>query len=361
LQRLVGKIENAPSSRFHNVFAITDYQTAFDEGFGIYFQTLTALLANHSGQQQRLQGRFSPSLADQWFSRIDGRQRIFDVMHNRLVFARYVDQQSTTERVYAQEGMSSAFRSELLNAQAMHSSEGVLATLFYRLATDPSLAALTPSDSDWYAKAVAHHTHLFKLISSLDLRSDNLPPWLQLLEQLKLQGSALAVPAAISYLHTTYARSADRELSAKLQQLIMAGHSGDLKGFMAHYGESNQAILSIAQQWHNENRSLATELGRPLWLLAEAIKIPSAPWSAQQLPLTINLNMATANELAMLPQLSANDIAALLSERTANGPYNSMLELSQRLNLDEIKYQSLKSLAQAHQQALTKPSSGNYK
>lgn len=352
LRRLLGDLEQAPSSRFHNVFATTDYQTAFDEGFGIYMQTLAAVFANHKGMQQRLQGRLSPTLADQWFSRIDGRQRIFDVMHNRLVFARSTDAALDPQQAYAREGMSAAYSSQLMNGQAMLSAEGVLATLFYRLATDPEIAALTPDNADWYSKTLTHHQHLFELIRNLDLQDTTTPPFVQLLEGLLAQDSVVARAAALSYLHTTFAMTADRELAAQLQELIYAGHNGELADFMSLYSSGSNALTQLSEQWHKGEASLTAELGQPIWLLHDAVKIKKAPWSTQQLPLMLNLNMATQRELAMLQFLTATDIASLLNERALHGPFSSLADLADRLNLGAAQLAEFERLATAHRQAL---------
>lgn len=357
LRRLLGDIEHAPSSRFHNVFATTDYQTAFDEGFGIYMQTLAAVFADHKGMQKRLQGRLSPTLADQWFSRIDGRQRIFDVMHNRLVFARYSDPESTVEQAYAQEGMSPAYRRQLINGQAMLASEGVLATLFYRFATDPAIGALTPDDANWDTKALAHHQLLFELISTIDLRHETIPPFVQLLNSLLAQNSVLARPAALSFLHTTFAMTADHMLATQLQALIYAGHDGELADFMPLYSTNSKALEQLAEQWHKGEASLIAGLGQPLWLLDEEITIKAAPWSSQQVPLTLNLNMATQHELAMLKFLSAKDIANLLSERAAKGPYTSLADLAARVALTAAQVTELERLAAAHKEAYSEEAS----
>ena len=273
MRRIKGEVSPSPSSRFHNVFAITDYQTAFDEGFGIYFQTLAAVFFDSTGFRARIEGRVSPTGAEQWFSNIDGRERISGVMHNKHAFEKELPPNLDPLTNYHHEGISASYGNKLKNAQAVLSSEGVIATLFYRLATAPDLSAIEPSDDNWRAKAINHHKMLFELLAESDWQKDK-SPYIQLLEELKTTNPDYAKNAIKSFLHTTYTTTVDKTTAEKLQALLNAGHQGDIERFIEQYSVTPKSIEVIPEKIINNQLSLTQELGKPIWLLQPDVTFP---------------------------------------------------------------------------------------
>ncbi|GAB3027707.1 ComEA family DNA-binding protein [Bowmanella dokdonensis] len=351
LRRLMGPQPAAPSSRFHNVFAVTDYQTAFDEGFGIYFQALAAVLSRHPGLQARSEGRLAASGADHWFSRLDGQYRLDGVMHNLFAFKTLPNPDFSGLAAYQQEGISPAVGYQLKNAQAMLSSEGLLATLFYRLSTAPGLSALNPDDADWQENAVKHHTRLFRALAGLSWSNQTNPPYTALLQVLQSSDPDFAAAAIGSFLQTTYASPVDPALTSDLQMMIQAGSLGQMQEFLPLYRRTTEALQVLTDQIVKGEKSLTGALGRPIWLLQPDILIPQAPWSNAQVPLAVNLNMAGAAELALLNLFDNRLVTNLLEERTKQGPFADLAEVQKRLSLPPSLLAELERLQQLHRQS----------
>lgn len=349
MRRIKGEVPPSPSSRFHNVFAITDYQTAFDEGFGIYFQTLAAVFFDSTGFRARIEGRASPTGAEQWLSNIDGRERISGVMHNKHAFDKELPPNLDPLTSYHHEGIRASYGNKLKNAQAMLSSEGVIATLFYRLATAPDLSALEPSDDNWRAKAISHHKMLFELLDESDWQKDE-SPYIKLLEGLKTTNPDYAKNAIKSFLHTTYATTVDKTTTAKFQALLNAGHQGDIKRFIEQYSVVPKSIELLTEKIINNQLSLTQELGIPIWLLQPDVTFPHAPWGGVEVPLTVNLNMASKAELTLLNIFSDSEIDKILSDREINGPFEHLKSIKDRIELNSDRLLDIKKLNTLHEQ-----------
>ena len=343
MRRIKGKVPPSPSSRFHNVFAVTDYQTAFDEGFGIYFQTLAAVFSESPGFRARVEGRTSPTGAEQWFSNIDG------VMHNKFAFERVLSQNLDPLTRYQHEGVITSYSSQLKNAQAMLSSEGVIAALLYRLATAPDLSALEPSDNNWRAKAINHHKMLFELLAETDWQP-NQSPYIELLRTMQNSKPDYAKNAIKSFLHTTYATTVDRDTASSFQALINAGHLGDIENFIQQYSLIPKSIEALTEQIINNQLSLTQELGSPIWLLQPNVRFPNAPWGGVEVPLTVNLNMASHAELMLLDIFSESEVKELLIERKNNGLFVNLEDTKKRLQLTTETFSALKQLERLHEQ-----------
>ena len=344
LRRLKGELPPSPSVRFHNVLAVTDYQTAFDEGFGIYFQTLAAAFAKHDGLRARIEGRTTTTGAETWFSNMDGRERIFGVMHNKFVFEKLLPAKLTPAEAYQHESLAGSYSHQLKNAQAMLSSEGVIATLFYRLATAPELFALQPDNPNWLPAAVAMHDALFALLAKhpWDVQQ---PPYIQLLENMLQENNAYARAAIANFVITTFASSTDNNLHANFQHSITAGLAGDLKQFMQSYSVLSPAINSQVELIMQQPAVLRKNIGQPIWVLQPQVQISEAPWSQKTNHLIVNLNTATAAEIALLQLFTEPQIDNFIALRSKDGPYADVKDISHRLSLTASQQQALAEFA----------------
>ncbi|AUD78975.1 hypothetical protein CW740_06815 [Kangiella profundi] len=349
MRRIRGEMPPSPSSRFHNVFAVTDYQTAFDEGFGIYFQTFAATFSKSQGFRARIEGRTLPTGAEQWFSNIDGRERIGGVMHNKFAFEKVLPQDLDPLTKYQYEGVMASFGNQLKNAQAMLSSEGLIATLLYRLATSPELSALDPSDDNWSVKAFAHHKMLFERLAETDW-INNESPYIELLRTMQKYDNNYAKSAIKSFLYTTYATTVDGDIASIFQSMLNAGHKGDIENFVKQYSLIAKSVETLTEQLTTNQLSLTQELGSPIWLLKPDVRFPHAPWGGVEVPLTVNLNMATHVEIMLLDIFSESEVKGLLIERKNNGPFLDLEDAKKRLQLTSETFSALKKLESLHEQ-----------
>ena len=133
---------------------ITDYSTAFFEGWGIHFQRLT--YDNIPLYRQTYQNSFDHSrgFASTWHSNIDQSLRLNAVLENNYIHQKLLPVVDLsvlgTEESILLEHTSPVFdKTRLKNAQQMLSCEGVLATLFFRINTN-NILQNTYRDESFY-------------------------------------------------------------------------------------------------------------------------------------------------------------------------------------------------------------------
>ncbi len=129
----------------HMSMAVTDYPTAFAEGWGEHFQTM-AVDATANPYLRGLARADGSDLMASWHSRVDGWLRTAGVRRNLLAHRKTPPAASMfcvdPYDVYLDHETSASFVvDELKGGQEMLACEGFVATLFYRLATSERLGA----------------------------------------------------------------------------------------------------------------------------------------------------------------------------------------------------------------------------
>jgi len=136
----------SPSTKMHMSMSVTDYQTAFDEGFAEHFQTV---VADQIGSAAPHQVGVVPQVRGLWHSGIDAHMRVHGVRGNLCVHGKAIptciDECADPYELYLDSETSILFdRDTLKTGQQMMACGGVIATLFYRMINDERLAGADP-------------------------------------------------------------------------------------------------------------------------------------------------------------------------------------------------------------------------
>jgi hypothetical protein len=129
----------------HQSMTMTDYPTAFDEGFAEHFQPLVRDATANSHLRKLNSGTGSSDLDRLWLSAADGQLRTDGVKRNLFIHLKPLPESAFGEdpdlyRLLSIAETSTVFLpTELKNGQQMLASEGVIATLFYRIVNDEQL------------------------------------------------------------------------------------------------------------------------------------------------------------------------------------------------------------------------------
>jgi len=136
----------SPSTKMHMSMSVTDYQTAFDEGFAEHFQTV---VADQIGSAAPHQVDLVAQVRGLWHSGIDAHMRVHGVRGNLCVHGKAIptciDECSDPYELYLDSETSILFdHGTLKTGQQMMACEGVIATPFYRMINDEHLAGAGP-------------------------------------------------------------------------------------------------------------------------------------------------------------------------------------------------------------------------
>ena len=132
----------SPSTKMHMSMTVTDYQTAFDEGFAEHFQTVVADQIESAAPQRK---GLVAQVRGLWHSGIDAHMRVHGVRENLYIHGKaiptFMDECADAYELYLDSETSILFDRDTPKAgQQMMACGGVIATLFYRMINDERLA-----------------------------------------------------------------------------------------------------------------------------------------------------------------------------------------------------------------------------
>ena len=346
LRALTGGLPAGPSRTMHLSVDVTDYPTAFDEGFAEHFQPLVRDATRNPYLHRIASGTVAGDLEAFWLSAADNDMRTEGVKQNAFIHAKPLPVALTgargdAYRAFVEDEASTAFLpTQLRAAQAMMASEGVNATLFYRLVNDSSLAHHY-RDASFYApflgtkpsapdRAVSPFENaemkLFAAIADARGASAERPPVIAVVNAWAKLFPDEARRVYNIVIETTWGATASRDVAAAMQRGAAAGRSGDLGSFRKN--RPFRGLDSLIAQVTSGRRALDADLGSELWIANPGFRIGRAFWDAQRTePLTLNLNAASAAELMTIAGVDLATARAILAARERRGWLRSVDDL----------------------------------
>ncbi|MBW8312171.1 MAG: hypothetical protein K0M64_09075, partial [Rhizobium sp.] len=325
LRRLLPGLPKGHSTTPHHAYTLTDYPTAFDEGFAIHFQLLARRLTRNAALAAQDQGFDTRPYLPHWQSNRDRTLRIDGVRRNLFVHAQRPFEGGGD--ALARETLSPEFAAaRLRNGQQMLSSEGVVATLFHRWIGPVTEAGVVAAYTPWF--------EVFMALQRRELRPDSPLPTL-LLRVLHSRDPQAGGRAIGLFVDTTYGATMDPSMALRAGALAEAGASGNVEAFVGQLGPAREALSALRTRARQEPASLDAALGPGLWLLSEG-----------EPALAVNLNTAGAAELQALG-LPAPAAARLLGSREARGAFHDIPDVVARGQLDTVAAVALHARAAA--------------
>jgi DNA uptake protein ComE-like DNA-binding protein len=327
LRRLVPRLPNGLSRTPHSSLAVTDYPTAFDEGFAIHFQGLARQLTQNARLKAIDKGlEFKPFLTF-WQSNVDRALRIRGVRDNLFV------QQQLPVPLNVGDATSLFDLTHFKNGQQMLASEGVIATLFYHLliqATDTPVQL-----ADRYKALLTS----LRTLNSQKLTSST-PLFLNLAE-----AHTQRVPDARSrwigtVLELTYGATASPTVIRDMTKLAALGQEGRAEEFSAALKQSRTALAKLTEQITRNPQRIGAAVGAELWL---AVK------QSNGADVTINLNTAEKTSLMNVWGFESTEADLLLADRSARGAFASVDDFCTRRKAPPLLR---KRLTDAHELAI---------
>ncbi|MBV9622004.1 MAG: hypothetical protein JO341_13415 [Gammaproteobacteria bacterium] len=332
LRRLLPHLPTGYSRARHSSLAITDYSTAFDEGFAIHFQALARRLTVNPLLRARDGGfPFRPYL-DYWQDAADGVLRIVGVRGNLFVQAQLPWPDAAPDT--APDAAPLFDPTRLKNAQQMMADEGVIATLFYHLldaqVAEPALSAryeaLLRTLRALDATELAPATPVFLRLVQEHVRraAGERARWLELIAQL------------------TYCATAEPATARGAEALARLGRSGDAEAFAAALGPARRALQACSARLEADPARLEAALGRELWVASVRPEQPLRP---------VNLNTAEAGSLRAWLGFDTALSEHTLRSRDTDGPFADLSDFARRVALTPAWLQTLAAGAAAVQAA----------
>jgi hypothetical protein len=337
------------SPKMHQSMTITDYATAFDEGYAESFQPLARDLSSNPLVRKTASGTTVADIDALWLSRVDRELRTNGVKQNLFIYEKALAPSALEDgpdryRIFLDGETSTAFSpGELKNGQQMMSSEGVVATLFYRFAGDARLRGA-------WRSAAFYAPFLGKIPSnpSKDLTAlDNVQ--IKLLAAIRRSAKERSTRPVMTrvveaysklfpdeaktivnlFLSTTRGATATQSLALLFREAATEGRRGNVATFRRSSEEAFGLLDKTVEKVLAGALSLDANLGPEMWLRHDAFLIARAPWQEKRdIPLLFNLNTATIPELMTVPGVTLPIARQIVSARSRLVFFTAVFDLA---------------------------------
>ena len=335
LRRLFPILPFGYSRTPHMSFNVTDYPTAFDEGFATHFQAVVRRLTHNTTLHDEDLGLTFKPLVPYWLSNLDRAARTDGVRRNW--FAQLQAPQGAEHSTQR----STLFDVERLkNGNQMLASEGVVATLFYRW--------LAPGPGDQRA-LLARYSAMFDAFAALNKLKPkaDAPLMVQLVAAHRSLFPKDSERVLTILLDTTYGATADASLTPRVESVAARGRSGDMKTFVAELTACRKAMAELREAVLKNPEKAGAALGPNIWLLSDApIGGPD-----KEAKTAINLNTAERDELLKLPGVDEAAATKLLESRRSAGLFLNVNDFAARAQLSPDVTTRLAAMTRAMDQA----------
>jgi hypothetical protein len=336
------------SSKPHLSMGITDYYMAFSEGWGVHFQRLTE---DHIAFYRTT---FDKSFAYNQFhknlqhSNVDRLLRSNGVLHNAYIYQKILpagfdlSKMSAEELIFIEHTSPLFDISRLKNAQQMLSCEGVIATLFYHINTNDTLQnhylekefynqfLLAPLPDDIepqevfvpYENVVLKHFWIWHQLREKGVKDRSrftafIEEWCEAFPEDKEELLKL-------FIMLTARKTLSNEPGAMFEKMAFYGMMADMDKYRTSLKEYNRMIEELLQKVLRNEIPLDANVGPQLWLVNKDFTIRTSLWSnKRRKQLSVNLNTATAYELATFSGISLVQAKELVGRRDEFGYFKS--------------------------------------
>lgn len=339
------------TSKQHVSMGVTDYYTAFYEGWGIHFECS----ANDIEKYRRNQDdgyRYDRIISAVWHSRIDRELRITGVKQNRFIHQKLVppvlhEKNMTVEDMILLEHTSPVFDfTELRNGQQMMSSEGVLASLFYHINSNKAVQAhyrnaefyrafllqplpkgISPADIfSPYENVVLKNFyvwHLLKKKTSFNEKpvfTEFIRVWCEAFPEDKKELLEI-------FVNLTAGMTITPELGEAYEKTAHSGVVGDYFSFQDMRKKYRKMLEGVFRRVSENLDSLDANVGPELWVENKNFQIRRYLWMPDlKTNLKVNINTASVYDLASFLGMGLERAEKVIKKRRESGYFRSLAE-----------------------------------
>ncbi len=341
--------EEKTSSIQHVSMGVTDYFTAFFEGWGNHFQYFAHSIPKY---REALDFLYQPQNIPKtlWHCTIERELRQSGVLRNAYIYEKplfpelYSPDISLIDKVLLEHTYPQFNPLKLRNAQQMLSCEGVISTIFHRIVSSPVIqrnyqvaAFYTPFCLEPLEGEIK------ELISPYEnVMLKNFHVW----AQLEKSQNYLYSPVFIEYLmewcrafpedsrellsifiNMTAGSTISSTAPGLYEKAAFYGIKGDMDNFVAALKEYICEIDKLISAACDDPANLAQNIGPELWIENKHFRIRKYLWLPE--PLTtfrLNINTASPIELSTLPGMDLPQALQVSEKRRERGFFQSFAE-----------------------------------
>ncbi|MFH1131226.1 MAG: helix-hairpin-helix domain-containing protein [Pseudomonadota bacterium] len=356
-ESLPGDLPQHPFTLPHTTGTISDDVTAFTEGWGIHFETLAANCKDHTN----LYAQTHRDALAVWEYPIDGDSFLLprDLLSYSQNYKRYTcvkencfsylprmaerlasGAKPTTRDLVARWTDTTYDPAKLRSLEQMVASEGVIATLFYRLATEPNGSDIP--DPRRYAA-------FFDAFSKLtEKRVKSTPMVLAFFKELLKEADSkerkrIAQIFLDVFHYTPFLRDA-QQIYGSLHE---AGHQMDMSEFVETIKAASPRMSDAIEKLAANPDILDTIAAPEIWLKNDMVKLAIEIFRIENQPLFFDLNTAPVEFLMTIPGVSLEQAIAIDTHRLKLGGFQTEDDLASIPNISPPIIAAVKSMRQS--------------
>ncbi|MFH0759996.1 MAG: hypothetical protein V2A67_00660 [Bacteroidota bacterium] len=321
LDETLEKLDLGRSKKQHVSMGVTDYITAFSEGWGVHFQRLA--YDQTAKYRQAFDDKLTPdrSLSLVWHSGMDEYLRLQFVRDNGYIYEKFIqlgvdhDTLSQEQKILLEHTSPAFDHTRIKNAQQMLSCEGVLATLFYQINSDKKLAG-NYLPSEFYAPFLVQPLpadltpeQVFTPLENMMLK--NLWVWKRM-TQSGFQGNPFIAwldewcrqfpedreEILKLFIQITKGVTISPDLARLSETISYVGQVGDYQSFKGLLPGYQEMLKNLIQQILTDPVKLTANIGPELWVTSKKVMVRRGLWMPEpKSPLSVNMNSAGLSEI----------------------------------------------------------------
>lgn len=313
LEKLLGTLDYRRSPKQHTSVGITDYFTAFDEGFAIHFERLS--IDHHANYGQLVKDKYHPRtmVLNLWQCDADQQMRYYGVKDGRYAYRKASMKTATKLSIIeniVQDHTSTCFdKTNSRNAQELLSSEGFIAYLFYQLVTQEALGSYDRHSAFGefikdYASIVTHNvdTVLAKIAWILSKLADKVQakqsPLMLMLKEWCVEFPGDEDFIIRSFVQMSKGKTVNLTLSQCLDTLAYDGMIGDMDSFREGIKTYQDEVDATVSQIKANSDCFDQLVPEPMWVDCPSYEVAKCFWvKDDNLPLSVDIHAASVYEL----------------------------------------------------------------
>lgn len=348
MNNIIKEMPKGKSTKQHISVGITDYFTAFSEGWAIHFERLAYESIDYYKEITNSKYNYDRELGKLWQCEADSELRLSGVLKNKYINKKLlpsVDISNMDIRdVIILEHTSPIFdKTKLKNPQEMLSCEGVIATLFYRINTNRVLQNnyLTKEFyNNFFISSIDDEGSIKKMFTPFEnvilknywvwhsikenLDEDSIPfieflkAWCECFPQDKSEILKI-------FISTTVGKTVTNELSDIYEKVAYSGMVGKINDVIKGFKEYQDVYSNLSSKVESGEILIDCNIGKEIWIENKNVMMPSCFWSEEEkVPLKINLNTASVHDLMSFYKIDIQKGKEIIDKRDRIGYLKSI-------------------------------------
>lgn len=341
-------------TKTHMSMEVSDFNTAFYEGWGIHFQRMCYDFIPFIKEGYESTWNSDVAIKSMWHSAMDEYLRLEGVKRNKYVFKKCVEysKKDLYDR-FLEKITSPVFSNiKLKNGHQMLASEGVIATIFYRIVTDKILQqncinsnfcddfTLEEKNGPFTPFENVYLKILYLFNKYLGSNFDNsrspmiilLKGWMETFPKDKERVVAIL-------LQTTHGKTATNVMSNIAEEIAYLGQTGDIEGFIENLQLYNKSLEELKRKILSGELKIDENVGPEIWIYNENFLVPDNIFTKKRnKPLAMNLNSATPIYFEIIPHITKEMAEKIVNIRDKYGPFESIYDFFERVDIPETSH-----------------------